>query len=285
MIKSVLRTLFILLLTLVCSCGGGRDKQVVDVEELHAQDSIDSAQDTLHLVPETSEPPKAVDELFDDFFYTFAVNPVFQLRRINFPLPCIDGDATKEITRDDWQQYNRFNSQDYFSFIYERDEDTALQKDTAINRVNVEWIYLQDDYVETYTFRRFKSKWILMSVTVSDIDALPNGEFLRFYAHFVSDSAFQAESISEPLKFVLTDEADEDDEGTESDTLLDISGWMAMRDELPIPHEALVSVDYGQPSQNRQHKTLLMAGMGDGLFMKFQFRREDGNWMLTAIEN
>ena len=258
---------------------------MVDVEELHIQDSIDSAQDTLHLVQEEPEPPKAVDELFDDFFFTFAINPTFQLRRINFPLPCTEGEARKEITRDDWQQYNRFSSQEYFSFIYERDADTDIQKDTAVNRVNVEWIYLQDDYVETYTFRRFKSKWILMSVSVSDVDALSNGSFLKFYSRFVSDSAFQAESIHQPLRYVTTDAADEEEDAAESDTLLDVSGWMAMRGELPIPQEALVNIDYGQPSQGHTHKTLLMEGMGNGLFIKFQFRREDGDWMLTAIEN
>lgn len=282
--NSVRRASFLLLLSVLFSCTGG-NKQVVDVEELHIQDSIDSAQDTLHLMPEEPEPPKAVDELFDDFFFTFAINPTFQLRRINFPLPCEDGDEKKEITRDDWQQFNRFNSQEFFSVIFDRDADMALQKDTAINRVNVEWIYLQDDYVETYTFRRFKSKWILMAVRMSEICDLPNGNFLKFYARFVNDSAFQSESIHEPLKFTTTDAIDEDEADAETDTLLNISDWFAMKEELPIPQDALVSIDYGQPSQNHSHKILLMEGMGNGLYVTFKFRKEEGNWRLSAIEN
>jgi len=279
------RASFLLTLLMVLfSCRGG-NRQVVDVEELHIQDSIDSAQDTLHLIPEEPEPPKAVDELFDDFFFTFANNPAFQLQRINFPLPCTEGDETKEITRDDWHLYNHFNAQDFFSFIYERDDDMALQKDTAINRVNVECIYLQDDYVETYTFRRFKSRWILMAVRLSDIAGLPNGDFLHFYVRFASDSTFQSESIHEPLRFTITDAADEDEADAGHVTLLKRSDWFSMNDELPMPQDVLINIDYGQPSHSHLHKTLLMEGMGNGLFFKFKFGKAEDDWVLTAIEN
>ena len=277
--------LLFLFIPVFLSCSGG-GKKIVDVEELHIQDSIDSANDTLHLVPEESEPPKAVDELFDDFFYTFVNKPSFQLRRINFPLKCYEGDAVKDVGRDDWQQFNRFSSQEFFSVIYEHDDDMQVQKDTAINRVSVEWIYLQDNYVETYTFRRFKSKWILMTMQVSDIDDLPNGDFLKFYAQFVADSAFHSQSVHQPLKLTITDDAYDDEElSDEQDTLLSVEDWMAMKEEYPIPQDALVNIDYGQPNQSHSRKTLLMEGMSNGLFIKFKFHREDGSWKLTEIEN
>ena len=277
--------LLFLFIPVFLSCSGG-GKKIVDVEELHIQDSIDSANDTLHLVPEEPEPPKAVDELFDDFFYTFVNKPSFQLRRINFPLKCCEGDAVKEVNREDWQQFNRFSSQEFFSVIYEHDDDMQVQKDTAINRVSVEWIYLQDNYVETYTFRRFKSKWILMTMQVSDIDDLPNGDFLKFYAQFVADSAFHSQSVHQPLKLTITDDAYDDEElSDEQDTLLSVEDWMAMKEEYPIPQDALVNIDYGQPNQSHSRKTLLMEGMSNGLFIKFKFHREDGSWKLTEIEN
>ena len=264
------------------SCRG--NKPVQDVEELYIQDSIDSTEDTLHLIVEEPEPPQAVDELFDDFFFTFVINPAFQTRRINFPLPCYEGDVQKEIDKDDWVQFNRFSSQDFFSVIYENEDDIAVQKDTAVNRVAVEWIYLQDDYVETYTFRRFKSKWLLMSVNISKIDDVPNGAFLKFYADFVSDSTFQAESIRQPLRYTLAD-IGEEDSGEPSNSMLTLSDWQSMKAELPIPHESLVNIDYGQPSHSASHKTLLMEGVSNGLSMKFKFRKEDGDWKLTEIEN
>jgi len=277
--------LLFLFIPVFLSCSGG-GKKIVDVEELHIQDSIDSANDTLHLVPEEPEPPKAVDELFDDFFYTFVNKPSFQLRRINFPLKCYEGDAVKEVNREDWQQFNRFSSQEFFSVIYEHDDDMQVQKDTAINRVSVEWIYLQDNYVETYTFRRFKSKWILMTMQVSDIDDLPNGDFLKFYAQFVADSTFHSQSVHQPLKLTITDDAyDGEDIPDEQDTLLSVEDWMAMKEEYPIPQDALVNIDYGQPNQSHSRKTLLMEGMSNGLFIKFKFHREDGSWKLTEIEN
>lgn len=277
--------LLFLFIPVFLSCTGG-GKKIVDVEELHIQDSIDSANDTLHLIPEEPEPPKAVDELFDDFFYTFVNKPSFQVRRINFPLKCHEGEDVKDVNRSEWEQFDRFSSQELFSVIYEHDDDMQVQKDTAINRVSVEWIYLQDDYVETFTFRRFKSKWILMTIRISDIEDLPNGDFLKFYAQFVADSAFHSQSIHEPLKLTITDDA-YDGEGVsdEQDTLLSVEDWMAMKEEYPIPQDVLVNIDYGQPNQSHSRKTLLMEGMSNGLFIKFKFHREDGGWKLTEIEN
>ena len=264
-----------------CSClGSGR--KIADVEELHAQDSIDSASDTLHLIVEDPEPPQAVDELFDDFFFTFVSKPSFQLSRISFPLQCNKQEGQEEISREEWQQFSRFSTQDFFSVIYDADEDIRVQKDTSINCVSVEWIYLQDDYVEAYTFRRFQSKWIMKDINVSHISDLPNGDFLKFYAHFVSDSTAQVEAIKVPLKLTLTDDADED---YQHDTLLNLSDWMEMRPELPIPTQALVNIDYGQPNESNWHKNLLMEGVGNGLLIKFRFRKEYGEWKLFGIEN
>ncbi len=263
------------------SCRGNRPVQ--DVEELYIQDSIDSSEDTLHLIVEEPEPPQAVDELFDDFFFTFVINPNFQTHRINFPLQCNEGDVQREINEEDWAQFNRFSSQDFFSVIYENEDDIDVQKDTAVNRVAVEWIYLQDDYVETYTFRRFKSKWFLMSINISKIDNVPNGAFLKFYADFISDSTFQVASIRQPLRYTLTESDEEADEASNSQ--LTLSDWLSMRDELPIPHESLVNIDYGQPSHSTTHKTLFMEGVSNGLSMKFKFKKEDGDWKLTEIEN
>lgn len=272
--------LAVVLLVLVSCLGSG--KKIADVEELHMQDSIDSANDTLHLIEEDVEPPQAVDELFDDFFYTFISNSSFQLSRVSFPLQCYEGDVKKEILRSDWQQFNRFSSQDFYAVIYETDTDMELQKDTSINRVSVEWIYLEDDYVETYVFRRFDSKWLLKEVTISDIDDLPNGNFLKFYAQFASDSIRQVEAIKVPLKLTITDDADD---AYQHDTLLNISDWFDMQAEMPIPKEALVNIDYGQPNESNWHKNLLLEGISSGLAVTFKFRKEYGEWKLFGIEN
>jgi len=272
--------LAVVLLAFMSCMGSG--KKIVDVEELHLQDSIDSANDTLHLIQDDPEPPQAVDELFDDFFYTFTSNSSFQLSRVSFPLQCYEGSVKKEITRDDWQQFNRFSTQDFYAVIYETDTDMELQKDTSINTVSVEWIYLQDNYVETYVFRRFQSKWVLKEVNISDIDDLPNGNFLKFYARFVSDSTHQVEAIKVPLKLTITDDADAD---YQHDTLLNVSDWFDMQAEMPIPQEALVNIDYGQPNESNWHKNLLLEGFSNGLAVKFKFRKEYGEWKLFGIEN
>lgn len=266
---------------LLASCKEGKMQNVFSQDEEAEEDSLEAFMgDTLHLFEEDA-PPVSVDELFVDFFYSFADDARFQNQRISFPLSCKDGNEEMKLTRDDWMAYNRFTTQNIYSVIYEREHDLDLQKDTTVSSVGVEWIYLQEDYVEKFNFNRINGKWTLTDIEKELCSNLPNSNFLEFYAHFVSDSTFQRSSLATPVKLVLTSDEDEN-EATEE--YLSADDWFNMRHDLPLSSESLVNIDYGQACISQNRKTLLMEGVSNGLQMKLKFDKRSDGWKLIEIE-
>lgn len=278
MSKSYFLALLSLILVLT-SCG--QSKKEAQLAEKAELDSIMSeAPDTLELFDEVV-PPKAVDELFDDFFFTFASDARFQNQRIRFPLRFKDEDAELKLTKADWNNYNRFGQQEFYSVIYENEHDLALQKDTAVHEVNVQWIYLQDGYVENYHFKRIpEGMWVLFDIEKQDINDTPNGEFVKFYTEFIADSAYQRSCLSNPLPIHMT----QTDDTEVSDSEISADEWFDMRGDMPIPSDVLVNINYGQQCTEAPRKNILMEGVSNGLFLDFKFEKNGAAWKLMGIE-
>ena len=261
---------------LLVSCKDSKMQNVYASEDEVEEDSVEAyVGDTLHLFDEEVEPPVTVDELFADFFFSFADDPRFQSQRITFPLSCKEGEEDTRLTRQDWTEYNHFNAQDIYSIIYEREQDLALQKDTSIMSVGVEWCYLKENLVEKYLFNRINGKWMLTEILKEEID------FLRFYSNFVADSTFQRDAIGPSLKLVLTSE-DGEEETTEE--ILSADDWFNLRNDLPLSTDVLTNIDYGQTCISQNRKTLLMEGVSNGMQMKFKFDKQGEDWKLIEIE-
>lgn len=265
------------------SCKDGKMVSVSDAMEEELEDTVEAYMgDTLHLFDEPSAPPVTVDVLFDDFLFGFVDDPHFQRQRIQFPLLCRDGEEERRIAYDEWEQFNHFGTQDFYSVIYEREEDVELQKDTTLQNVDIEWISLEKDYVERFDFSRIGGKWQLTEILKERRENTPNSDFLNFYIEFVSDSTFQRHALAEPLRLLLTSEEDEE-EGVHEESL-SADEWFSMRGELPLPVEELVNIDYGQASGSQNRKTLMMCGLSNGLQMKFRFNKDSEGWKLIEIE-
>ena len=263
------------------SCKDSKMTNAFDNEDEMEEDSIEAfVGDTLHLFEE-EEPPAAVDELFDDFFYNFIDDARFQGQRIAYPLPCKEGDESERLTKQDWAQYDHFKNQEVLSVLYEREQDYALSKDTSMQHVGVEWIQLKDDDVERFQFNRMGGKWMLTEIDKKKRGNMPNGDFLNFYAKFMADTVFQGKSLAEPLKVILTSD---DGEEEPQEEFLTVEEWFEMRHSLPLPTEEIVNVDYGQACISQNKKTLLLQGISNGMQMKFKFNKDGDDWKLMEIE-
>ena len=263
------------------SCKDSKMTNAFDNEDEMEEDSIEAfVGDTLHLFEE-EEPPAAVDELFDDFFYNFIDDARFQGQRIAYPLPCKEGDESEKLTKQDWAQYDHFKNQEVLSVLYEREQDYALSKDTSMQHVGVEWIQLKDDDVERFQFNRVGGKWMLTEIDKKKRGNMPNGDFLNFYAKFMVDTVFQGKSLAEPLKVILTSD---DGEEEPQEEFLTVEEWFEMRHSLPLPTEEIVNVDYGQACISQNKKTLLLQGISNGMQMKFKFNKDGDDWKLMEIE-
>lgn len=245
------------------------------------EDTMEYVGDTLHLFDEPSAPPVTVDVLFDDFLFGFLDDPKFQRQRIRFPLLCKGGEEEHRISSDEWGRFNRFDTQDFYSIIYEREEDIELQKDTTLINVGIEWISLQEDNVERFDFNRIDGKWLLTEIEKYGRGSMPDRDFINFYSQFVSDSIFQRHSLAKPVRMILTPEDDEEELSEESVTA---DEWFSIKDELPLPQADLINIDYGQASGSQNRKTLMMCGLSNGLQMKFRFIKDEEGWKLTEIE-
>lgn len=267
------------LLLMFASCGQTKKEEQL-AEEAELDSIMNEVADTLQLFDEVA-PPKAVDELFDDFFFTFASDARFQNQRIRFPLRFKDDNAEIRLTKSEWHEYNRFKQQEFYSVIYERDEDLALQKDTAVHEVNVQWIYLQDGYVERYNFKRIpQGQWVLFNIEKQEIADTPNADFVDFYSNFVTDSVYQRQSLKYPLTLHVSESA----ESEESEDALTPDDWFMMRSDMPFPDDVLVNIDYGQQCSHSVKKNVLMEGVSNGLFVDFKFEKVDGEWKLVRID-
>ncbi len=277
--KAFYLVLFITGFTLYACVNGGQTSSDEDSGE--SKDSANAEVDTLHLFEEVA-PPVAADELFIDFFFNFASDSKYQNQRIKFPLKMKDKDVNLNVTREDWHRFNRFKAQEFFSVIYERESDLELQNDTSVSEVAIQWIDLKDEYIEQFNFRRVSGKWTLMGLEKEDMKSSPNGSFLKFYAQFVTDSAYQRESIVSPLRFVTPSEDAGEPTQTEE---LTVDDWFEMQSDLPVTSSVIANIDYGQACISQNRKTILMEGVSNGLCVKLKFDRVGSQWRLYEIEN
>ncbi len=269
----------ILLFCILVGCDNKQVKQtdIVAHETVEAEDSIVLEPDTLELLTEEVLPVSA-DYLFNDFFYNFASDMNFQRQRIVFPVKCENCDTTLKCKRADWHEQLVVN--DYYFILYERDEEIAFHQDTAISDVTVERINLDINEVDLFHFNRINGKWMMTGLKHEPIPETTNSDFLSFYHTFSSDSLQRADYVAEPLRFVLTNEDEGDEEEIQE---LSIEDWKAVSADLPLPAHVVVNINYGQTCISRNSKLLYVAGISNGLSMHYRFTKIDGRWMLVEV--
>jgi len=206
--------------------------------------------------------PKAADELFDDFLFTYVSNASFRQQRTK---------GTESLD---------MNDDDAAVMIYERDNDLALQKDTTLQQVVLERIDWDANTIRHYQFNKNQGQWFLSAEEDVDISDVPNASFLVFLKDFLTDSLYRHESIDLPL--LMKYYSEEDDGMVEAE--LSFEEWDEIYRDLPRLNDYMYNVDYGQSLISSNRKSLLLKGMSNGLFMKFHFGFSDGRWMLIELE-
>lgn len=263
---------------MMLSCNGGKTGSASDVPA--DTDSIQdtTAVDTMEQLISETPMPKAADELFDDFFFNFAANKKLQKKRIKFPLPVVNGNKTTLVEQREWKTDHFFMTQGYYTLVLDRMSDMNLSKDTSINSVIVEKIYLKRGSVKQYSFNRERGLWMLTSIQTKPIDVNGNASFLKFYHKFATDSAFQSHSLSDPVEFVGPDP---DDDFSRMDGLITPDTWSAFAPELP--KSMIYNIIYGQKYGDSNRKIFVLRGIANGLEIEMSFRRKGGKWLLTKL--
>lgn len=272
---------FVACLCMVLWTTGCSDKKPVAADTL-AVDSlqmVDTASvDTLDELISEQLMPKAADELFDDFIFNFAANRKLQLGRIKFPLEIVDGENVAYLKKKQWKMEHFFMDQGYYTLIFDNMKQMNVVKDTSINNVVVEKVYLAKEKVEKYIFKRINGRWMLTSVHTNDMVQNTNASFLAFYQKFASDPSFQIESLNNPVMFTGPDP--DDDFSTMTGEIAPET-WPAFAPELPS--DFIYNIMYGQKYTEGNQKIFVMRGIANGMEMQLTFKRMDGKWKLTSL--
>lgn len=237
-----------------------------------ARDSSDE------LIAETPM-PKAADELFADFVFNFAANRKLQFNRIHFPLPVYrDGKITAKLEKKQWSMEHFFMRQDYYTLIFDNAKQMELVKDTTIDHVVVEKVYLKSGSVKQYLFNRINGQWMMTSINYKPMYQNLNASFLKFYRQFATDTAFQYRHLHNPVMFTGPDP--DDDFSTMTGEIAPET-WPAFAPQLP--GNMIYNILYGQKYAESTQKIFVMRGIANGLELELTFRKQGGKWMLTKL--
>ncbi len=234
--------------------------------------------DTLEQLITEQPMPKAADELFDDFIFNFAANKKLQMKRIQFPLKVINGNSEKLVGKEKWKMEHFFMDQGYYTIIFDNRRQMNLVKDTSINSVVVEKIYLSRKKVKQYLFNRIDGQWMLVEVNTGAMYQNNNASFLNFYEKFATDSAYQAGHLNNPIHF---SGPDPDDDFSTMNGDIAPETWPAFAPELPSGF--IYNIMYGQKYTQSNQKIFVMRGIANGMEMELTFARKGKEWMLTKL--
>ena len=279
---SFLSVLLAVLTVVYFTSVGCSDKTPAQVHDSTSVESViadTQAVDSTEKLIEETPMPKAADELFDDFVFNFAANRKLQMKRVHFPLPVYHNDKlVKSIGKRAWKMEHFFMHQDYYTLIFDNQKQMNLVKDTAIDHVVIEKVFYAKKKVQQFLFNRINGEWMMTSINYKPMYTNMNASFLKFYGKFATDSAFQAEHLHNPVKFVGPDP--DDDFSTMSGDI-EPETWPAFAPQLP--HGMIYNIIYGQKYAESNQKIFVIRGIANGMETILTFKRVHGKWMLTKL--
>lgn len=256
---------------LLSACQGAKDNENddddVDRDSLRTEQTVDAEpltreEEELMLAMPVNE--ERVDELFDDFIYSFVRSQRIQRSRTDNGLKCDLG----------------FMAGEYCTNLYSSYGEMHLNEDTLLTEASVEKIDLGGRQITEFRFSKEKGKWRLVSQESFGFEASDMCDFLTFYARFTTDSVFQQKSMARSIKISMLN-SDDDNQSIEG--FIDREQWPTVCEGFP---EGVISnIRYGQVYHGRRKMMLEKMGMGGGMSETFTFEKSSGDWKLTRYDN
>ena len=196
-------------------------------------------------------------------------------------MPYYNRDTPSKIEEEFWKHDYLFTKQNYYTLLFDKEEDMDMVGDTTLTSVQVEWIFLKTRMVKRYYFERKRGMWMLEAINLREMEKGENEDFVEFYTRFVTDSVYQSKHIRHPLQFITIDP---DDEFSILETTLDVDQWYAFRPVMPT--DRLSNINYGQKNEDLSDtKILKVNGIGNGYSNIFYFRKRGKGWELYKYED
>ena len=275
--------LFVIVMVFATGCTGNQPESTpadsladsTAIVDSLAKDSINT--DTVEVAPI----PVAADQLFDDFLFLFASRPAIQLSRIKFPITETTGDKTRQIDRQHWVMERFFTDKDFYTLIFDNQQQMKAANDRHTDSVAVETINLNTGVVRQHLFTHATGKWMLVEIRNKLVSETKNATFLDFYNKFATNPAYRRQSISNPFVFVGPDP--NDDFGDRVKTMqMRASQWDNLGFD-DLPSGTIYNILYGQRYTESNQKIFVLRGNANDQETELTFRRFGSRWMLVKL--
>lgn len=258
------------------------DKKTIAPESV--QDSLStpdsSKEDSIDSIIEATPIPKAADEYFNDFIYSFTTSRRYQFARIEFPLPYEHKGITTIIDESKWK-FTRLHLKDsMYSVFFNNRKDLNLEKSKKITKVTIQWFFMKKSTVQSFCFSKLNGEWKLLKIADQPLAEYKDKEFICFYQRFAADSIYQMRHIDAQISIKVPDP---DDEFEEMNGEINSVQWPSFRPEMP--KDVFTNIDYGQKMKNSKSRVLAIEGSSNGFICLLFFHKAKGQWMLYRLEN
>lgn len=284
MMKKI-ENLFLLVL-LLAACDSKKADNPDGINQTDAADTLYLSDSDSELSAEISDglTNKNVDEFFGDFIFSFIQDRNLQKERVRFPLKYVKQTADKQVTsvmeKNSWKHDNIFVSPEYYTVLFNNEDEMELENSTETKVVDIEKINLKKDFIKVFHFEKIKGLWMLCQESERPLKGSPLADFLNFYEKFATDSLMQRQAIEDPLRFVTADP--ENDFGTIEGTL-SVDQWFAFKPVLP--ETEITNIRYGQTYKNINHIVFVKRGISNGMLDVLTFTKKNGLWKFVSYEN
>lgn len=280
-----IENLFLLVLLLV-ACDTKKADRVEETNDAETVDTVGLEEPSLTSSEEISDglTKRNVDEFFGDFIFSFIQDHHLQMERVRFPLQYVKQTAGKRIAsmieKKSWRHDPVFISSEYYTVLFNNEEQMDLENSTETKKVDIEKINLKKNFIKVLHFEKVDGLWMLCQETEFPLEESPLIDFLNFYKKFASDSLAQRQAIEDPLRFVTADP--ENDFGTIEGTL-SVDQWFAFKPMLPV--DEITNIRYGQVYKNPNRLVFVKRGISNGMLDVLSFIKKNGQWKFVSYEN
>ena len=240
-------------LTFIAGCNGDKKSQDTDVSDTETADTLttdtiaeEEPADSVENIIAATPMPKAADELFDDFFFNFIANKKLQMERVTFPLPVNNGGQHKQVAEKEWKMDPFFMQQGFYTLIFDNEKQMELVKDTTVDHVVVEKVFLDQKRVEQFIFNREEGLWKMTEINHQPILKDPDDDFSMIEGEFYPEQ------------------------------------WEDFKPEI-LPKDFIYNIQYGTEGKGGAKKIFVIRGISNSLEIEMEFLLKGGEWRLIKL--
>jgi len=210
---------------------------------------------------------------FMSFFENFMWDRELQKNKVVYPITI----ENKEIKSSKQWNYLPFYTTSSYMPILHFDTLTYFDNDIFNPKISAHILNFENNNLIAYSFQKCNQDWKLINVKIDSIKDTPDYEFILFLIKFSEDSVFQINHTAFPIPNYY---ADSDNEYETVYNSIQLKNWKYI--DLIKHLDKLLVFDL---KNNSDYRNIFFRGIENGIFVKYTFNKQDGEWKLIKLED